>query len=137
MSPQDGGGRVSPAPMRLVRMGLHSQGEPVAMMRADCHVCRSEGLHARAWVEIESGGRRVTARLLPVEGGGLNLHEIGLSENIWARLGAVVGDAAVVRSAPSGRWGNSGHARAVDQRSQILPAQHGLMHSLSLRRYWA
>ena len=38
----------TPAPMRLVRIGLHSQGEPLALMRTDCHVCRSEGLHARA-----------------------------------------------------------------------------------------
>jgi thymidine phosphorylase len=87
--------------MRLVRVGLHSQGEPVALMRTDCHVCRSEGLHARARVEIESGGRRVTARLFPVEGTVLNLHEIGLSEDAWARLGAAEGARATVRPAPT------------------------------------
>jgi thymidine phosphorylase len=86
--------------MRLVRIGLHSQGEPLALMRTDCHVCRSEGLHARARVEIASAGRQVTARLLPVEAGLLNLHEIGLSEDAWARLGAVEGAVATVRPAP-------------------------------------
>ncbi|MFZ5708462.1 MAG: thymidine phosphorylase family protein [Pseudomonadota bacterium] len=86
--------------MRLVRVGLHSQGEPLALMRSDCHVCRSEGLHARARVEIASGGRQVTARLLPVEAGLLNLHEIGLSEDAWARLGATAGAVATVRPAP-------------------------------------
>ncbi len=89
-----------PAPMRLVRIGLHSQGEPLALMRTDCHVCRSEGLHARARVEIASAGRQVTARLLPVEAGLLNLHEIGLSEDAWARLGATEGAVATVRPAP-------------------------------------
>ncbi|WP_347233346.1 thymidine phosphorylase family protein [Tabrizicola fusiformis] len=89
-----------PAPMRLVRIGLHSQGEPLALMRTDCHVCRSEGLHARARVEIASAGRRVTARLLQVEAGLLNPHEIGLSEDAWARLGATEGAEATVRPAP-------------------------------------
>ena len=93
----DGG---DPAPMRLVRVGLHSQGEPIALMRTDCHVCRSEGLHARARVEIASGERRVTARLLQVEAGLLNPHEIGLSEDAWMRLGAVEVAVATVRPAP-------------------------------------
>lgn len=94
-------GRPVPPPMRLVRVGLHSQGEPVALMRADCHICRSEGLHTRARVEIESGGRRLTARLMPVEGAVLNLHEIGLSEDAWVRLGAAEGAEATVRPAPA------------------------------------
>lgn len=93
-------GHPAPTPMRLVRVGLYSQGEPMAMMRTDCHVCRSEGLHARARVEIASAGRQVTARLLPVEAGLLNLHEIGLSEDAWARLGATEGAEATVRPAP-------------------------------------
>ncbi|MBA3912031.1 MAG: thymidine phosphorylase [Rhodobacter sp.] len=86
--------------MRLVRIGLYSQGEPMALMRTDCHVCRAEGLHARARVEIASGGRRVIARLLPVEASVLNLHEIGLSEDAWRRLGAAEGAEATVRPAP-------------------------------------
>lgn len=94
------GGDPAPAPMRLVRVGLHSQGEPLALMRTDCHVCRSEGLHARARVEIATGGRRVTARLLQVEAGLLNPHEIGLSEDAWMRLGATEGAVATVRPAP-------------------------------------
>lgn len=88
-------------PMLLVRIGLHTQGEPIAMMRTDCHVCRAEGLHARARVEIEAGGRRITARLLPVEGTLLGQHEVGLSEAAWVRLGASEGSRAVVRPAPA------------------------------------
>ena len=99
MSERNGDVYEAPTPMRLLRIGLHSQGEAIAMMRSDCQVCRSEGLHARARVEIESGGRRVTARLLPVDGTVLNLHEIALSEDAWARLGATEGAEAIVRPA--------------------------------------
>lgn len=89
-----------PAPMRLVRIGLQSQGEAIAIMRSDCHVCRSEGVHARTRVEIRSGGLSITARLMAVEGTFLNPHEIGLSEDAWARLGADAGAVASVRPAP-------------------------------------
>ena len=51
-----------PAPMRLVRIRLQSQGEAIAIMRTDCHVCRSEGVHARTRIEIRSGGRGYGAR---------------------------------------------------------------------------
>lgn len=101
MSDQNGDAQAAPATMRLVRIGLHSQGEAIAIMRSDCHVCRAEGLHARARIEIESGGRHLTARLLPVNGPLLNLHEIGLSEDAWARLGAAESAEAMVRPAPA------------------------------------
>ena len=112
------GGDPAPAPMRLVRVGLHSQGEPLALMRTDCHVCRSEGLHARARVEIATGGRRVTARLLQVEAGLLNPHEIGLSEDAWMRLGATEGAVATEVGLPK----PPAPARAAKPRPKRRPA---------------
>ncbi len=128
--------------MRLLRIGLHSQGEAIAMMRSDCQVCRSEGLHARARVEIDSGGRRITARLLPVDGTVLNLHEIALSEDAWARLGAAEGDEAIVRPAPAAdsmslvrRKLYGGHLEETDFAAILRDVQGGRLSDIQIAAF--
>jgi thymidine phosphorylase len=41
----------------LKRMGIDTHEEPIIYMRADCHVCRSEGFsaHSRVMVTTERG----------------------------------------------------------------------------------
>lgn len=128
--------------MRLLRIGLHSQGEAIAMMRSDCQVCRSEGLHARARVEVESGGRRITARLLPVDGTVLNLHELALSEDAWARLGAAEGDGAIVRPASAAdsmslvrRKLYGGHLEETDFAAILRDVQAGRLSDIQIAAF--
>ena len=85
---------------RVRRLGLHTQREPVVVMRTDCPVCRAEGLSPRSQVVLRSGDRRVTAILFQEERGGLRSGEIGLSEAAWNLLGAREGEAVEISHAP-------------------------------------
>ena len=61
------------APLAAKRLGLLTQDEAIVLMRADCHVCRSEGLAARARVLLVNdpmGGRPVST--ISVNAGGSN-----------------------------------------------------------------
>ena len=87
-----------PAPLRARRMGIHTQHEAVVFMRADCHVCRSEGLTASSRVLLRSGGRECLATLYQVSSDILDHDEAGLSESAWERL-RVADGAACRRSA--------------------------------------
>lgn len=84
-----------PAPnhkLRARRLGIESQHEPIAFMRADCPVGRAEGVAARARVELHAGGRSALATLYLVTSGILPLDEVGLSEAAWHRLEVAEGD---------------------------------------------
>lgn len=71
-------------------------------MRADCDVCRSEGLAARSQVLVTHGERHIHAILFQVEGEGmLALDEIGVSEAAWTLLGAADGDEVEVAHPPA------------------------------------
>lgn len=83
--------------LRARRLGLHAQHDCIAIMRSDCHVCRSEGLSARAQVLIRSGGREILATLYQVSGDFIALNEVGLSEGAWERLGIRSGDPVTVQ----------------------------------------
>ena len=72
--------------LRVRRLGIESQHEPIAFMRADCPVGRSEGVAARAQVELRSGGRSALATLYLVTSDILATDEVGLSEAAWRRL---------------------------------------------------
>lgn len=83
---------VPPATVVARRLGLFTQHEAIVLMRADCHVCRAEGLAARSQVRLAAGGREVLATLYQVADGLLAHDEAGLSEAAWARLGVEDGD---------------------------------------------
>jgi thymidine phosphorylase len=85
-----------PAPLRARRMGIHTQHEAVVFMRADCHVCRSEGLTASSRVLLRSGGRECLATLYQVSSDILDHDEAGLSESAWERLRVADGAALEV-----------------------------------------
>lgn len=86
--------------LRARRLGLLTQHDAIVLMRADCPVCRAEGLAARAQVLLSSGGRDVLATLYQVSNGFLGTDEAGLSEAAWARLGVEEGALITVRHAP-------------------------------------
>lgn len=88
--------------LRARRLHLHTQSEPIVVMRADCPVCRSEGLSARSQVLLSSGGHEVIATLYQVEGEAmLAPDEAGLSESAWEILDVVEGEAVEVSHAPA------------------------------------
>ena len=80
--------------LRLRRIGIDTYVDPVVYMRADCHVCRSEGFAARARVRVTLGERSIIATLNVVEEALLEHDEAGLSEFAWRVLGASEGAAA-------------------------------------------
>ena len=72
--------------LRARRIGLHTQREPVVIMRRDCPLCRSEGLGARSQVLVCAGSREVTAILFQGLEESLERDEIGLSDAAWQLL---------------------------------------------------
>jgi thymidine phosphorylase len=72
--------------LHLVRLGIDTHQEPVVYMRADCHVCRSEGFAAHSRVRIETDAHALVATLNVVHGDLLEHGEAGLSEAAWHRL---------------------------------------------------
>src|SRR3546814_15074745 len=86
--------------LRARRLGLHSQHQPIVIMRTDCHVCQAAGLSGRSQVLLSAGDREVRELLYQVEGDGLLAPgEAALSEPAWAMLGEIQGDAIAVTPA--------------------------------------
>ena len=73
--------------LRVRRMGIDTYAEPVVYMRADCHVCRSEGFEALARVRVELDDRQILATLHVVQPDLLPEGTAGLSEAAWRALG--------------------------------------------------
>ena len=87
---------------RVRRLGLHTQHQPVVIMRSDCDVCRCEGLSSRSQVLVSNNGRAVQATLFQVTGDGLlTLDEVGVSETAWQLLGLSEGDEVRVSHPPT------------------------------------
>src|SRR5574338_46961 len=79
--------------LRARRMGIDTYREPVIYMRADCHICRSEGFEAQSRILVECRGRSVVATLNVItDGHGLAHGEAGLSEAAWRLLQPVEGE---------------------------------------------
>lgn len=92
---------MSPPWLRLRRLGIDTYRQPVVYMRADCHVCRSEGFEAQALIEVHVGGREILAVLNVVTTDLLRHDEASLSEVAWRTLGAQEGDTATFRHPPT------------------------------------
>ncbi|MBN8606076.1 MAG: thymidine phosphorylase family protein [Caulobacterales bacterium] len=88
-------------PLHARRLRLLTQDEAIVLMRTDCHVCKSEGLAARARVLLRAGSREVIATLYQIENDWLGADEAGLSEAAWQRLGLNIGDVIEVQNAPT------------------------------------
>lgn len=82
--------RHSPA-ITAHRMGIDTYQEPVVFMRADCHVCRSEGFQVQARVKVSAGQRSLIATLNVVTDDLLDMDKAGLSEVAWRELGVEEG----------------------------------------------
>ena len=78
--------------LRAKRLGIDTHQEAVVYMRADCHVCRSEGLTPQSRVLLRNGENEVVATLHHVAFNLIDRGEAGLSEAAWQRLGVAEGD---------------------------------------------
>jgi thymidine phosphorylase len=74
--------------LRLRRLGIDTYDEPVIYMRADCHVCRSEGFESHSRVSIRLNGKSIIATLHMVTSDLLHANEASLSDSAWKLLGA-------------------------------------------------
>ena len=112
--------------VRLKRMGIDTHEEPIVYMRADCHVCRSEGFSAHSRVLITTERASVIATLNVFRDGFLLPTEAGLSEAAWQLLDAAPGQVASlshpqpVESVRAVRAKIFGHSFHDDELLQIL-----------------
>jgi thymidine phosphorylase len=110
----------------LRRMGIDTHEEPIVYMRADCHVCRSEGFSAHSRVMISTERASIIATLNVVRDGFVLATEAGLSEAAWQLLDATPGQVASlshpkpVESLGAVRAKIFGHAFRDEQLLQIL-----------------
>ena len=100
--------------LRVRRLGLETQHEPLVLMHVDCSVAKSEGFTARAEVEVVAEGRSALATLYQVRDDIVGAHEIGLSEVVWRRLGVPDGTAATIR-----------HPQPLDSMSAVRAKLYG------------
>lgn len=85
--------------LRARRMGIDTRQQPVVYMRADCHVCRSEGFGAQSRVRIDGEHGSVVAVLEVTLDGLVGHGEVALSEAAWHRLAATDGEVVRVSHA--------------------------------------
>ena len=90
-------GPTGPSHLRLKRLGIDTYREHVIFMRADCHVCLSEGFAARSRVRVSANSSSLLATLNVVHSDLLGPDEAGLSEVAWQTLGAREGDTVDVK----------------------------------------
>jgi thymidine phosphorylase len=88
--PQDGH-RV-----RVRRLGVDTQFEPVVFMHKECAVCRSEGFVAHNRLLLRAGERHVIATLYQVTNDLIAHDEAALSESAWSRLELNDGDTIAI-----------------------------------------
>jgi thymidine phosphorylase len=86
--------------LRATRMHLHTQDQPIVVMRTDCHVCHSEGLASRSQVLVIAGDRKVHALLYQTDSEFFAIDQIALSEAAWIALGIRDDDTVQVKHSP-------------------------------------
>lgn len=102
--------------LRVRRLSLHTQREPIVIMRTDCPVCKSEGLAPRSQVVLRIRDREVTAILFQGADDVLANEEVGLSEAAWELLGA-----------DEGEWVTVSHARPMHSMSAVRSRMFGVI----------
>lgn len=86
--------------LKARRLHIDSYQEPVVYMRADCHICRSEGFEAQSRVAISQGQREAIATLNVVSNDFIGVGELGLSESAWRKLDVPDGTPLRISHAP-------------------------------------
>ena len=79
-------GSPSPRHLRVRCMDLDTRDRPIAILRKDSPLCRSEGFTAHARIRLESTHGEVIAELFQTGSGILDADQIGLSTSAWEKL---------------------------------------------------
>jgi thymidine phosphorylase len=108
------------ATLTLKHLGINTYKEPIIYMRADCHICKSEGFYAQARVRVMLKDRSIIATLNTVESNLLRANEASLSNYAWELLAAQEGDEISVM-----------HPKPLDSLSYIRSKIYG--HELKTR----
>src|SRR5215216_4070578 len=82
--------------LRVRRLGVDTQYEPVIFMHKECAVCRSEGFVAHNRLLLRAGERHVIATLYQVTNDLIAEDEAALSESAWSRLELNDGDTIAI-----------------------------------------
>jgi thymidine phosphorylase len=88
---------MSTVSLRSRRLWLETQQEPIVLLHADCPIARSEGFTARAQIELTADGRTALATLYQVSDNLIGVHDVGLSEVVWRRLGVLDGTPLTIK----------------------------------------
>jgi len=124
----------SQSTLRLRRLGIDTYDEPVIYMRADCHVCRSEGFESHSRVSVRLNGKSIIATLNMVTSDLLHADEASLSESAWKLLDAQNGD-QVALSHPE-PVDSLSHVRAKVYGERLDDAAiHAIVKDVADRRY--
>lgn len=78
--------------LTLKQLGIDTYKEAVIYMRADCHVCRSEGFEVHARIRVTLNNRHILATLNTIDNGLLEQGEVSLSKYAWQLLDAKEGE---------------------------------------------
>ncbi|HEU4716765.1 MAG TPA: thymidine phosphorylase family protein [Bacteroidia bacterium] len=105
--------------LKLKRLGIDTHKEHVAYMRADCHVCVSEGFEALSRIRITNTEHSIVANLNTVNSDLLSEGEIALSEMAFLALHAEEG--AYVSVSHLGPLHSMSYVRAKIFGKQIPP----------------
>lgn len=96
------------------RLQLETHQESIVLLHAECPVARSEGFTARAQIELHAAGKVALATVYLVRDSLINVHDVGLSEAVWQRLGVPDGTAVTVR-----------HPRPLESMSSVRAKVYG------------
>lgn len=120
--------------LRLRRVGIDTYQEPVIYMRADCHVCRSEGFESQSRVRVRTKTSEIIATLNVTHSDLLKPGEAGLSEIAWRRLGVEEGQIVDLSHPEPVR--SFAHVRAKLYGNHLVPEQiNDIVDDIAAHRY--
>lgn len=82
--------------LRARNIGIDTYRENIIYMRADCHICKSEGFTALTRVVVNYNGRSIVATINVVYSGLIDNYEAGLSMEAMKRLKVKDGDEIII-----------------------------------------
>ncbi|HEU0285189.1 MAG TPA: thymidine phosphorylase family protein [Sphingomicrobium sp.] len=116
------------------RLWLETHQEPIVLIHAECPVARSEGFAATAQIELHAGGRLALATVFLVSDSLIGVHEVGLSEAVWRRLGVPDGTPVTIRHPKPLESMSSVRSKVYGHRLGQRDL-HGIMRDIVAERY--
>lgn len=127
-------GSTSPRHLRVRCMDLDTRERPIAILRKDSPLCRSEGFTAHARIRLESARGEVIAVLFQTGSELLEADQIGLSTAAWEKLQVRDGDE--LHASHPRPLESVHHVRGkVFGRRFAADALHAVMHDVVRGRY--